>query len=171
MTASAQSPSASDVIETAMRHQNLGLAHLEESQPSKAISEFEALVDIISEEAIGYGNLAVAYLRLQKSEEAEVWVKQGLEVAPMDSQLHFILAEVYQWQGKTEEMVAEIQEAVKLAPERLGDAIQAGAPLFGSTERTRRQSSRRLTSCGHCARRCPNKYCGAAPVGAIAPAT
>ena len=119
MAASAQSPSPSDVIETAIRHQNLGLAFLEESQPSKAISEFEALVDIISEEAIGYGNLAVAYLRLQKSDEAEVWVKQGLEVAPMDSQLHFILAEVYQWQGKTEEMVAEIQKAVKLAPEDL----------------------------------------------------
>ena len=119
MAASAQSPSPSDVIETAMRRQNLGLAHLEESQPSKAILEFEALVDIISEEAIGYGNLAVAYLRLQKSDEAEVWVKKGLEVAPMDSQLHFILAEVYQWQGKTEEMVAEIQEAVKLAPDDL----------------------------------------------------
>lgn len=119
MAASAQSPSPSDVIETAIRHQNLGLAHLEESQPSKAISEFEALVDIISDEPIGYGNLAVAYLRLQKSDEAEIWVKQGLEVAPMDSQLHFILAEVYQWQGKTEEMVAEIQEAIKLAPDDL----------------------------------------------------
>lgn len=113
----ATSPSA--VIETAIRHQSLGLAYLEESQPSKAISEFEALVEIIPQEPIGYGNLAVAYLRLQKSDEAETWVTRGLEVAPMDSQLHFIRAEVYQWQGKTEEMVAEIQEAVKLAPENL----------------------------------------------------
>ena len=107
LTSAAQSASPSAVIETAIRHQSLGLAYLEESQPSKAISEFEALVEIIPQEPIGYGNLAVAYLRLQKSDEAETWVTRGLEVAPMDSQLRFILAEVYQWQGKTEEMVAE----------------------------------------------------------------
>ena len=118
-TVSAQSPSPSNVIETAIRHQNLGLAYLEESKTSKAIPEFHALVDLIPDEPIGYGNLAVAYLRDQKSEEAEAWVKRGLEVAPMDSQLHFILAQVYQWQDKTEEMAAEIQEAVKLAPDDL----------------------------------------------------
>ena len=65
-TASAQPPSPSDVIETAIRHQNLGLAYLEESKTSKAIPEFHALVDLIPDEPIGYGNLAVAYLRDQK---------------------------------------------------------------------------------------------------------
>jgi Tfp pilus assembly protein PilF len=76
-TASAQAPSPSDIIETAIRHQNLGLAYLEESQPSKAISEFEALVDIISDEPIGYGNLAVAYLRRQKKRRSRSLGKTG----------------------------------------------------------------------------------------------
>ena len=107
------------IIERAIRHQSLGLAYLEESQPSKAIAEFRALVDVAPDEAIGYGNLAVAYLRLKNTEEAKEWVKRGLVADSMSSQLHFILAEIYQWQGRTEEAVAGMQEAVKLAPEDL----------------------------------------------------
>ena len=116
----AQERSPAEVIAGAIHHQNLGLAYLEESQPNKAAEEFRALIDLIPDEAIGYGNLAVANLRLKNSEEAETWVKRGLEVQPMDSQLHFILSEIYQWQGKSEEAVAEMNEAVKLDPEDLG---------------------------------------------------
>ena len=112
--------SPAEVITGAIHHQNLGLAYLEESQPNKAAEEFRALIDLIPDEAIGYGNLAVACLRLKNSEEAETWVKRGLEVQPMDSQLHFILSEIYQWQGKSEEAVTEMNEAVKLDPEDLG---------------------------------------------------
>lgn len=116
----AQERSLAEVIAGAIHHQNLGLAYLEESQPNKAADEFRALIDLIPDEAIGYGNLAVAHLRLKSSEEAETWVKRGLEVQPMDSQLHFILSEIYQWQGKSEEAVSEMNEAVKLDPEDLG---------------------------------------------------
>ena len=116
----AQERSLEEVIAGAIHHQNLGLAYLEESQPNKAAEEFRALIDLIPDEAIGYGNLAVAHLRLKNSEEAEVWAKRGLEVQPMDSQLHFILSEIYQWQGKSEEAVAEMNEAVKLDPEDMG---------------------------------------------------
>ena len=107
------------IIEAAIRHQSLGLAYLEESQPSKAIKEFEALVELVPDEAIGYGNLAVAHLRLKQDDEAERWVKRGIEVVPMDSQLRFILAEVYKWQSRAEEAVVELIEAVKLAPDDL----------------------------------------------------
>ena len=119
-TANAQERSPSEVIAGAIHHQNLGLAYLEESQPHKAAVEFRVLIDLLPDEAIGYGNLAVAHLRLKNSEEAEVWVKRGLEVQPMHSQLHFILSEIYQWQGKFEEAIAEMNEAVKLDPEDLG---------------------------------------------------
>ena len=115
-----QERSPADVIAGAIHHQNLGLAYLEESQPNKAAPEFQALINLLPDEAIGYGNLAVAHLRLNNSDEAETWVKRGLEVQPMDSQLHFILSEIYQWQGKSEEAVAEMNEAVKLDPEDLG---------------------------------------------------
>jgi tetratricopeptide (TPR) repeat protein len=114
-----QKPDPDQIIEAAIRHQSIGLAYLEESQPSKAIKEFEALVELAPDEAIGYGNLAVANLRLKKDDEAERWVKRGIEVVPMDSQLRFILAEVYKWQSRAEEAVVELIEAVKLAPDDL----------------------------------------------------
>ena len=108
-----------ETISAAIRHQNLGLAYLEESQPHQAIEQFQGLINLAPDESIGYGNLAVAHLRLKQREEAEAWIKRGLEVEPMDSQLHFILAEIYQSQNRTTEAVAAIQEAVKLAPDDL----------------------------------------------------
>lgn len=115
----AQNRDNSEIIENAVRHQNLGLAYLEESQPSKAIGEFEALINLLPDEAIGYGNLAVAHLRLQQADAAEATVKRGIQVAPMDSELHFILSEVYQLQGKTALAVEAMTEAVRLAPDNL----------------------------------------------------
>ena len=108
-----------EIVSAAIRHQNLGLAYLEESQPHQAIEQFQGLINLAPDESIGYGNLAVAYLRLKQREEAEAWIKRGLEVEPMDSQLHFILAEIYQSQSRNAEAVAAIQEAVKLAPDDL----------------------------------------------------
>ena len=110
---------STQIIEEAIRHQNLGLAYLEESQPSKAVEAFTALIELLPNEAIGYGNLAVAHLRLQQADTAEEWVKRGIAVAPMDSQLHFILSEVYQLQGESEFAVGALKEAVRLAPDEL----------------------------------------------------
>ena len=115
----AQEIDSPQIIEEAIRHQNLGLAYLEESQPSKAVAAFTALIELLPDEAIGYGNLAVAHLRLQQADTAEEWVKRGIAVAPMDSQLHFILSEVYQLQGESELAVEAMKEAVQLAPDEL----------------------------------------------------
>ena len=118
-TASAQEMNPTQMIEEAIRYQNLGLAYLEESQPSKAVEAFTSLVELLPNEAIGYGNLAVAHLRLQQADTAEEWVKRGIAVVPTDSQLHFILSEVYQLQGHSDLAVEAMKEAVRLAPDEL----------------------------------------------------
>ena len=118
-TAGAQEMNSTQIIEAAIRHQNLGLAYLEESQPSKAVEAFTALIELLPNEAIGYGNLAVAHLRLQEADAAEASVKRGIAVAPMDSQLHFILSEVYQLQQESDFAVEAMKEAVRLAPDEL----------------------------------------------------
>lgn len=115
----AQEMNSTEIIEAAIRHQNLGLAYLEESQPSKAVETFTALIELLPDEAIGYGNLAVAHLRLQQAAAAEAAVKLGIAVAPMDSQLHFILSEIYQLQGKTDLAVEAMKEAIRLDPDEL----------------------------------------------------
>ena len=119
-TVDAQETDSSQIIEKAIQQQNLGLAYLEESQPSKAVEAFTALIELLPNEAIGYGNLAVAYLRLQQADTAEEWVKRGIAVAPMDSQLHFILSEVYQLQEEKRDLAVEaMKDAVRLAPDEL----------------------------------------------------
>ena len=115
----AQEMNSTQIIEAAIRHQNLGLAYLEESQPSKAVEAFSALIELLPDEAIGYGNLAVAHLRLQQAAAAEEAVKLGIAVAPMDSQLYFILSEVYQLQQESDFAVEAMKEAVRLAPDEL----------------------------------------------------
>ena len=118
-TAGAQEMDTTQIIKEAVRYQNLGLAYLEESQPSKAVDAFTNLIELLPNEAIGYGNLAVAHLRLQQADTAEAWVKRGIAVAPTDSQLHFILSEVYQLQGQSELAVEAMKDAVRLAPDEL----------------------------------------------------
>ncbi len=118
-TVGAQEMNTAQIVEEAIRYQNLGLAYLEESQPSKAVEAFTNLVELLPNEAIGYGNLAVAHLRLQQADTAEEWVKRGIAAAPADSQLHFILSEVYQLQGQSDLAVEAMKEAVRLAPDEL----------------------------------------------------
>ncbi|MYF99851.1 hypothetical protein F4212_12095 [Candidatus Poribacteria bacterium] len=115
----AQETDSNGLINKAIRQQNLGLAYLEESQPLKAVKAFTELIELIPTEGIGYGNLAVAHLRLRQHDDAEQWVKRGIEVVPMDSHLYFILSEVYQVKGQTAQAIDTLKEAVKLAPEEL----------------------------------------------------
>ncbi len=119
ISAISQETDIDSTIKNAIHHQNLGLAYLEESQPTKAVKEFTLLVELLPDEAIGYGNLAVAHLRLRENDVAEDWIKRGLQAVPMDSQLHFILSEVYQVKGQSELALDAIKEAVRLAPDEL----------------------------------------------------
>ena len=115
----AQESDSDKIIKEAIRQQNLGLAYLEESQPSKALTAFTKLIELLPNEGIGYGNLAVSHLRLRKVDAAEEWVKRGIESVPMDSQLHFILSEVYQVKGESTQAIDALKKAVRLAPDEL----------------------------------------------------
>jgi len=115
----AQETDSDRIISEAIRQQNLGLAYLEESQPLKAVTAFTKLIELVPDEGIGYGNLAVAHLRLRQPDIAEEWVNRGIENVPMDSQLYFILSEVYQIKGETIKAIESLKKAVRLAPEEL----------------------------------------------------
>ena len=119
LSAISQETDIDRTIKDAIHHQNLGLAYLEESQPTKAGTEFSALVELLPDEAIGYGNLAVAHLRLQQNDLAEEWIKRGIAAVPMNSQLHFILSEVYQVKGESEKAIEALKESVRLSPDEL----------------------------------------------------
>ncbi len=110
---------AEKIISSAIQCQNLGLAYLEESQPQKATEQFGKLIELLPEEAIGYGNLAVSQLRLKQSDAAWETIQSGLKASPMNSQLHFIAAEILQLKGEFRQATVEIEEAVRLNPDDL----------------------------------------------------
>ena len=90
LSASAEVDEVDPTIVSAIQYQNMGLAYLEESQPLKAVTQFENLIGLLPNEAIGYANLAVAYLRLRQVDAAEKVIQRGITAVPLNSQLHFI---------------------------------------------------------------------------------
>ena len=125
------------IIESAIQCQNLGLAYLEESQPQKAVEQFQKLVELLPKEAIGYGNLAVAQLRLKQIDSAWQIIQQGLKVVPTESRLHIIAAEILQLRGQFEPATEEIEEAVRLNP----DDLEARYQLVRQNLRQRNDSA------------------------------
>ena len=118
-SASAEVGEVDPTIVSAIQCQNMGLAYLEESQPLKAITQFENLIELLPNEAIGYANLAVAYLRLRQVDAAEQAIQRGIAIVPLNSQLHFIYSEIYHFQGKSGQAVTELKEALRLKPDDL----------------------------------------------------
>ena len=125
------------IIESAIQCQNLGLAYLEESQPQKAVEQFQKLVELLPKEAIGYGNLAVAQLRLKQADLAWQTIQQGLKIVPMESRLHIIAAEILQLRGQFKPATEEIEEAVRLNP----DDLEARYQLVRQNMRQRNDSA------------------------------
>ncbi|MCS5611805.1 MAG: FG-GAP-like repeat-containing protein, partial [Candidatus Poribacteria bacterium] len=119
LSASAEVDEVDPTIVSAIQYQNMGLAYLEESQPLKAVTQFENLIGLLPNEAIGYANLAVAYLRLRQVDAAEKVIQRGISAAPLNSQLHFIYSEIYHFQGKSGQAVTELKEALRLKPDDL----------------------------------------------------
>ena len=119
LSASAEVDEVDPTIVSAIQYQNMGLAYLEESQPLKAVTQFENLIGLLPNEAIGYANLAVAYLRLRQVDAAEKVIQRGISAAPLNSQLHFIYSEICHFQGKSGQAVTELKEALRLKPDDL----------------------------------------------------
>ena len=136
-TAAFDSLLPNQIIESAIQCQNLGLAYLEESQPQKAVEQFQKLVELLPKEAIGYGNLAVAQLRLKQIDSAWKIIQQGLKVVPTESRLHTIAAEILQLRGQFEPATEEIEEAVRLNP----DDLEARYQLVRQNLRQRNDSA------------------------------
>ena len=108
-SASAEVDEVDPTIVSAIQYQNMGLAYLEESQPLKAVTQFEDLIGLLPNEAIGYANLAVAYFRLRQVDAAEKVIQRGITAVPLNSQLHFIYSEIYHFQGKSWQAVTELK--------------------------------------------------------------
>jgi Tfp pilus assembly protein PilF len=111
--------SARRVPDEAVALRNAGLAQLENEQPVQAEETFRRLAKLTPADPLPFANLAIAALRQQKMEEAQIWIGQALAKAPNRADLLWIQGDVLQASGKESEALAAYRKAAATAPNRV----------------------------------------------------
>ncbi len=107
-----------------------GLTFLQRDQLDEARGEFERLIELAPEEAIGYTNLALVHLRAGDLAAAERAVGRALEIEPENPDIRLILARIYEADGRVEEAREELEVVARRDPEHVR-TLYALAELHG----------------------------------------
>ena len=100
-----------------IRARTLGLAFLEENRLAEAEAEFQRLISMAPDEAMGHANLGLVHLRRGEVEEARDRLERAIELSPSDPRVRLILAEVYKAAGRPDEARRELEIALATAPD------------------------------------------------------
>lgn len=115
-------------------HELLGVTYQETGNCTQAIREFEGLVNIDPERAIGYLRLGAQYYLCQDLLKARVTYENGLAKHPDDSHLLFGLGELLHELGEKQESVELLRRAYDLDPSR--EQVQLGlAEAYADVDR------------------------------------
>jgi Flp pilus assembly protein TadD len=109
-------PAGTD-LEQVFRHNNLGVAHLEQHHYGEAAKEFEKVVAALPGWAEGQFNLGVAALNLHDNTRAEEQFKKALEISPSHPYAHYSLGIAFKQDGRTDEAMAEFKKVEQVAPD------------------------------------------------------
>jgi Tfp pilus assembly protein PilF/predicted secreted protein len=125
-----------ELIHQMLTHRNLGLAYLEESRLTDAEKEFKALIDIATDEALGYADLGLTYLRLNRYAEAEKFILKALQYSD-GPEIHLLLAETLDRSGKKDDAIQELEKSVRKYPQYASSEYKL-AQCYLRTERADR---------------------------------
>jgi tetratricopeptide (TPR) repeat protein len=103
----------------ALRQKNLGVAFLEQRQIEPAEAAFRRVVEMQPDEALGYANLAMCYLRTGRLEDAKSWIDQARRRAPRDSHVLLRMAEVLLSAGDWARAIKSFESVLDLDPQNL----------------------------------------------------
>ncbi|HIG47597.1 MAG TPA: tetratricopeptide repeat protein [candidate division Zixibacteria bacterium] len=109
-------PPSPDPWQKAVSHKNLGLAYLDRNDFDNAVKEFEIVIDMLPDEPLGYADLAVAYLKLQRPGRAIDFITEAKERAPDDGEVLSIQSDVEAAQGNRQQSLEILEQAVQLNP-------------------------------------------------------
>lgn len=93
---------------------DLGSLLIDEGQITDALPYLLKAVEISPDESRSHRELGKAYLRLNRTEEAQVELEKAVQLAPRDASLHFILGQVYRKEGLTEKAKSEFGRYTEL---------------------------------------------------------
>jgi tetratricopeptide (TPR) repeat protein len=102
-------------IQSLLIHRSLGLAYLEENRLKEAETEFQQLIAIAPQEALGHANLALTYLRMARYEEGEKQARKALELSN-EPETSLILADILERSGNLDASKGVLQRSVQSFP-------------------------------------------------------
>ncbi len=118
-----------------LAHNSLGLVYLTESLFNEAQSQFEQVIKISPNDAMGYLNLGNAMLLRQQYVTAVHWVGEGLTRQPNSSFGHFLMGTLFSRLGKLEVSEKELKRSLELDP-LMANAHLALVNLYIQQKRT-----------------------------------
>lgn len=93
----------------------LGLAYLEENKLEEAEAEFVKLTDIAPDEALGFANLGLVYLRMDNYPEALKQLDNAVKIDPKDANIRLIRAKAFELNNETDQAVKELEATLAFA--------------------------------------------------------
>ncbi len=131
MFAGASSISSSDGAgflerEDAYRHNNLGVAYLEQFEPSKAAAEFRLALAADRSVNIAQINLAIALFYQQDFEGARNAATKALAADPERLHIHYILGLIARNENRIDDALASFQKVLAADPRDVGANVNVG---------------------------------------------
>ncbi len=100
----------------AERFKNLGVAYLEENRPAEAERAFRRVIELASDEALGYANLGIAQLRLGQLTGAASQLEQARRVDSRNVNVLLLGAEVQYAAGRWEAVIRNAEHVLDIDP-------------------------------------------------------
>ncbi|MBI2876980.1 MAG: tetratricopeptide repeat protein [Candidatus Tectomicrobia bacterium] len=105
--------------------------------PERAVQEYEAGLQIYSDDPLVHNNLAAIYHQIGRFDRAIAHYREALRMDPKDAEIHFNLALAYRGQRLDEQEEAEYQRALELKPDFTQARLQLGLFYLRRGERAR----------------------------------
>ncbi len=116
--------------QVASDYYDLGNAYAELGQYEKAISEFQAALNLDPAFVKADYNLALAYVHVKRTGDAVSVLKRLLAADPQNTQLLSALGWAYHLSGKDEDALAEYMSVISLSPADLNALYNSGIILW-----------------------------------------
>ncbi len=112
--------------ETAYRHNNLGVAYLEQFEPAKAVPEFQQALAIDPSVKIAQVNLAIALFYQQDLEAARVAAEKAAAADPNILQTRYILGLIARNENRIDDALSSFQKVLAVDPSDVGANVNVG---------------------------------------------
>jgi Tfp pilus assembly protein PilF len=99
--------------DSALTARTWGLAYLQQQQLPRAEAEFREVVTLAPEQALGYADLGLVYLREGRTREAAVQLQRAAALDSANSDVGLMLAEVYRLTGREADARGEIDRVLR----------------------------------------------------------